>query len=83
MLIIWGLRVFFHTTGEGVFHCQRCGGDRHYRQRSGRKFFTLFFVPIIPLSKVGEHVVCTTCRTRYHPDVLALPRPSEQGASAP
>ena len=83
MLIIWGLRVFFHTTGEGVFHCQRCGGDRHYRQRSGRKFFTLFFVPIIPLNKVGEHVQCATCGTRYHVDVLNLPTAAQMQAALP
>ena len=83
MLIIWGLRVFFHTTGQGVFHCQRCGGDRNYRQRSGRRFFTLFFIPIIPLNKVGEHVQCTTCRTRYHVDVLSLPTAAQMQAALP
>ena len=82
MLIIWGVRVFFHTAGQGVFHCQRCRSGRRYRRRSGRRFFTLFLVPVIPLAKVGEHVQCAACRTRFHPDVLTLPRPSQQGASA-
>jgi zinc-ribbon family len=82
VLIVWGVRVFFHITGQGVFHCQRCGGDRRYRRLSGRRFFTLFFIPIIPLNKVGEHAQCATCGTRYHPDVLTLPRPTQQGASA-
>ena len=53
LLLIWGLRVFYRTIGQGVFHCRRCGGDRHYRLRSGRRFFTLFFIPVIPLNKVG------------------------------
>jgi zinc ribbon protein len=83
VLIIFGLRVFFHTVGEGVFHCQRCGGDRNYRLRSGRRFFTLFFVPVIPLNKVGEHVQCVTCRTRYHADVLSLPTASQMQAALP
>ncbi len=82
MLIICGIRVFFRITGQGVFYCQRCGGDRQYRHRSGRRAVTLFFVPVIPLNKVGEHVQCATCRTRFHPDVLTLPRATEQGASA-
>jgi hypothetical protein len=73
LLIIWGLRVFFHTVGEGVFHCRKCGGDRQYRHRAGRRFFTLFFIPIIPLNKVGEHVMCETCKTRYVTDVLKAP----------
>jgi hypothetical protein len=70
VLIIWGIRVFFHTTGEGVFHCQLCGAGRQYRSRSGRRFVTLFFVPLIPLNTVGGHVQCRTCGTRYHAGVL-------------
>ncbi|HEY5988280.1 MAG TPA: zinc-ribbon domain-containing protein [Streptosporangiaceae bacterium] len=73
LLIIWGLRVFFRTIGQGVFHCQRCGGDRQYRLRSGRRFIMVFFIPIIPLNKVGAHVQCAACGTRYHADVLNLP----------
>jgi hypothetical protein len=72
VLIIGGVRVFFHTTGEGVFHCQRCCADRQYRGRSGRRFVTVFFVPLVPLGKVGEHVQCRTCGTRYHAGVLGL-----------
>ena len=83
MLIIWGLRVFFRTIGQGTFHCQRCGGDREYQHRSGRRFFTVFFIPVIPLDKVGEHVQCTTCRTRYHLDVLRLPTAAQMQAALP
>jgi len=83
VLIIWGIRVFFHTTAQGVFHCQRCGGDRQYRRRAGRRFFTLFFIPIIPLNKVGEHVQCTTCKTRYHVEVLNLPTAAQMQAALP
>jgi hypothetical protein len=83
VLIVSGIRVFFHTTDQGVFHCQRCGGDRHYRRRAGRRFFTLLFIPIIPLNKVGEHVQCTTCKTRYHADVLSLPTAAQMQAALP
>jgi hypothetical protein len=70
LLIIFGMRVFYRTIGQGTFHCRKCGGDRQYRHRAGRRWFTLFFIPVIPLNKVGEHVQCTTCRTRYVTDVL-------------
>ncbi len=83
MLIIWGLRVIYHTVGEGVFHCRKCGGDRQYRHRAGRRFFTVFFIPIIPLNKVGEHVQCTTCRTRYVMDVLSLPTAEQMQTALP
>ena len=83
MLIIWGLRVIYHTIGEGVFRCRKCGGDRQYRLRAGRRFFTLFFIPIIPLNKAGEHVQCTTCRTRYVMEVLSLPTAEQMQTALP
>jgi hypothetical protein len=73
MLIIWGLRVIYRTLGQGVFFCRRCGGDREYRRRSGRRFVTVFFIPLIPLARTGEHVQCLTCKTRYVTEVLRLP----------
>ncbi len=73
MLIIWGLCVVYRTLGRGVFFCRRCGGDREFRHRAGRRFMTVFFIPLIPLTKTGEHVQCLTCRTRYVTEVLKLP----------
>jgi hypothetical protein len=83
LLIIWGFRVFYHTLGEGVFHCRKCGGDRQYRHRAGRRFFTLFFIPVIPLARTGEHVQCMTCKTRYVMDVLSLPTAAQMQAALP
>jgi transcription elongation factor Elf1 len=73
LLLIFGLRVFYRAVGQGTFHCQRCGGDREYRHRAGRRWITLFFIPVIPLAHVGEHVQCAICGTRYRMDVLSLP----------
>ena len=83
MLIIWGIRVFFRTTGQGLFHCPRCGGDRDYRRRGGRRFFTLFLIPVIPLARAGEHVRCATCRTRYHVGALRQPTAAQMQAAPP
>jgi hypothetical protein len=83
VLIIFGLRVFYRTIAQGTFHCRRCGGDRQYRHRAGRRWFTLFFIPVIPLNSVGEHVQCTTCRTRYVVDVLQLPTTAQMQAALP
>ena len=83
MLIIFGLRVFYRTVTQGVFHCRRCGGDRQYRQRAGRRWVTVFFLPLIPLNSVDEHVRCTTCRTRYVTDVLSVPTTAQMQAALP
>ncbi|SFQ12214.1 hypothetical protein SAMN04489713_12296 [Actinomadura madurae] len=74
ILIIFGWRVVFFTLTRGVFHCPDCGGDREYRRRQGRNFFTLFFIPVIPLTKAGgEFVECDTCHGRWNTGVLNVP----------
>ena len=83
MLIFFGLRVFYRTAGQGTFHCQRCGGDREYRHKLGRRWFTLFFIPVIPINKAGQHVQCAVCGTRYRMDVLCLPTSAQMQEALP
>jgi hypothetical protein len=83
LLIISGLRVFYRTVGQGTFHCQRCGGDRGYRHRAGRRWFTLFFIPVVPLGRAGEHVRCAECGTRYRVGVLAVPTSAQMQEALP
>ncbi len=83
MLLIFGVRVYYRTIGQGTFYCQRCGGDRQYRLRSGWRFIHLFFIPLIPLGKVGEYVQCTTCRGKYRTEVLDLPTMEQMQAAHP
>lgn len=83
MLLIFGLSVFFRTIGSGDFHCPACGGDRRYRRRVARRWFTLFFVPVIPLNRVGEVVECGTCRNRFDLGALRLPTTSQMAEVLP
>lgn len=83
MLIIWGLRIVYRTLAQGEFFCRRCGGDRYYRHRVGRRYCTLFFIPVIPLNKTAEHVQCTTCKTRYVTEALKLPTTAQMRAALP
>jgi tellurite resistance protein len=83
VLLIFGLSVFFRTVGQGDFHCPNCGGDRHYRQRVARRWFTLFFLPVIPLNRVGEVIECGTCRSRFNLDVLSLPTARQMADALP
>ena len=73
MLLIWGWRTRFKQLAEGVFHCPGCGADRHYAHKQARRWFTLFFLPLLPLKVLGRHVECQTCRRAYDERVLELP----------
>ncbi|RKS74836.1 hypothetical protein BZB76_3358 [Actinomadura pelletieri DSM 43383] len=73
MLLVFGLTAVFRTVSEGTFHCPRCGGDRAYRRRTGRRWVSVFFVPVVPLWRLGPSVACRTCRGRFPVSVLRTP----------
>jgi hypothetical protein len=73
-MIIWGFRVIMRTLSTGVFLCPNEGGDRTYRLRSAQRFFTLFFIPLIPLKKIGNVVECSSCSAQF--DEVVLQRPT-------
>jgi hypothetical protein len=73
MLVSLGSRVYYRTIANGVFHCERCGGDRPYRHRSGRRWAHVLGLPVMPLDRTGEHLRCSICRTCYRVELLAVP----------
>lgn len=82
-VVFVGFRFHFRTTGSGMLHCQRCGGDRRYRQCAGRQWMHLLFIPVLPLDRIAEHVQCVTCGTRYRSEVLAMPTTAQMLAALP
>lgn len=74
-LIIFGSRAVTGSKGTGSFVCPRCGPGAPYDHKRVRRFFTLYFIPLIPLRTVGEYIECGTCRTTYKPEVLRLSLP--------
>ena len=72
-MIIWGWKTVFRVIGSGVFSCPTCGADRNYERRKAQRFFTLFFIPLIPLKTIGEFIRCTYCKNDFRESVLARP----------
>jgi tellurite resistance protein len=66
-----------------MLHCQRCGGDRPYQRCTGRRWFHVLRIPLIPLDRIAEHVQCRMCHTRYRVEVLALPTTAAMQAALP
>lgn len=85
-LIIFGTRGVTYGNGEGEFHCPDCEQPRPYKQKRVRRFFTLYFIPLIPLDLCGEYVECSGCGSTYKPSVLdykpqsSAPGPREEAA---
>lgn len=73
MLLIWGWRARSKKLGEGTFHCPTCGADRQYTHQQARRWFTLFWLPLIPLKVLGEYIECATCKSTFTTEILNLP----------
>lgn len=68
--IIFGTRGVNMTKDKGSMYCPRCGPNSNYKLINVRRFFTLYFIPLIPLDKLGEFVECQGCKGSYDPEIL-------------
>ncbi|WP_194765775.1 TerB family tellurite resistance protein [Tamlana sp. I1] len=69
-MIIFGTRGVKSTIKTGDFNCPQCNQIKPFRHRKVTKFFTLYFIPIIPLGNKGEYVECKGCNNTYIARVL-------------
>lgn len=69
-MIIFGTRGITTTPQQGDFNCPSCSSVENYWLKRVRRFFTLYFIPLIPLDKLGEYVECSSCKDTYKPDIL-------------
>ena len=69
-MLIYGTRSLTTTSASGTFHCPRCAAESPYQHRRVRRFFTLYFIPLIPLNRLGEYVECRRCAATFQIAVL-------------
>jgi len=69
-MIIFGTRGVKSTLQEGEFMCPQCATTKPYKLKKVTKFFTLYFIPLIPLERLGEYVECQSCKGTFVPRVL-------------
>lgn len=77
-MIIFGTRGVTYSYNKGDFHCPSCRSDRPYNHKRVRRFFTLYFIPVLPLDLLGEYIECPKCRGTYRTEVLNFD-PGSQG----
>lgn len=73
MFLVWGFKARNKKVGEGSFFCPREGGDRPYVHKAAKKWFTLYFIPLIPLKELGDYVECSSCGSTFYPNILSAP----------
>ncbi|MEM9132090.1 MAG: TerB family tellurite resistance protein [Actinomycetota bacterium] len=73
MLLIWGFRARTKMLSEGVFYSPAAGGDAPYKLLEAKRWFTFFFIPLIPLNTLGTFVECQATKATYDPKILDNP----------
>jgi hypothetical protein len=77
-MIIWGTKGRETEIGQGTFYCPRCDAQKAYIHKEVSRYFTLFFLPIFKIKKLGEYLQCKACNTTFKPEVLQI-EPLSQG----
>lgn len=77
-MIIWGSRSLASTVEQQPFHCPQCSLVRDGKLKQLRNFFTLYFIPIIPLNVAGRYVECSSCGGTFAEEVLSYDAEQEQ-----
>lgn len=62
-------------------HCGRCGAISNLRHQTRRQYFTLFLIPIIPISKPESILTCNRCGASYYPYDQAFQNPPADQAT--
>lgn len=79
-MIIWGTRGVTTTKGSGDFHCPHCNARQNYHHKKLQRFFTLYFIPLIPMDTLAEYVQCQTCQGEFKTVVLQYDPEIERSA---
>jgi tellurite resistance protein len=64
-MIVFGNRGLTYKEGEGDFFCPICREHRDFKHQRVRRFFTLYFIPCIPLDLIGECLECQACEGTF------------------
>ena len=71
MFFIFGIGSKTKIVEKSQFLCPVCRTQSAYELRQQRHYFSLFFIPLIPLSKAkGEFVKCLHCGSEMPSTVL-------------
>lgn len=69
-MIIFGTRGVTLNGDSGNFYCPKCASQQPYKEKTVRRFFTLFFIPILPLDKLGNYIECQNCKGTFDTEAL-------------
>ncbi len=69
-MIIFGTSSRESVRDQGSFLCPRCSMQRAYQLKSVDRYFSLYFIPLIPIGSAGTYVQCLSCGGTFAEEVL-------------
>src|SRR5262245_20065590 len=69
MFIIFGTKMVKTPEKNGLNlrkHCARCHFLSDMQEHSSKQYFTLFFIPVFPVSKGESTLVCNRCGASFY-----------------
>jgi len=69
-MIIFGTKSTRKLLDRGHFHCPQCQADRDFDMRRAKRWFHIYFIPLIPLNTYPPYVECKTCKATFVEGVL-------------
>ena len=68
----WGSRGLTSTVESSQFNCPQCATTRPCSLKQVRNFFTLYFIPLIPLNVAGRYVECGSCGGTFAEEAMSF-----------
>lgn len=78
MIFLFGTKDKSSVVGKGTFYCPHCQTERAYERKRAKRYFTAYFIPVFPVSDLGEFIECQTCGMTYTLDVLDAAKPKRK-----
>lgn len=69
-MLIFGTTSLKHVKAKGEFFCPACQDHQPYKLREPRRWFHLYWIPIIPMKSLGRYVECGTCKKTFVEEAL-------------
>lgn len=70
-MIIFGTNYRYRTNKTGQFECPTCRQQAKYELKTGRRYGTLYFIPVLPIGPEEQVVVCQNCGAHLPVSVLS------------
>ena len=76
-MILFGTHAVPSTFSTGEFFCPHCEKRTSYEHKMLRKYFHVWYIPLIPLEFVGGYIECKKCGNTFSLEVISY-NPKEE-----